>query len=762
MNLNRDYHLEAFNNLTAPGEDPMKTNCFQLLSVHLENPSPPLNLLNSLFSLHPELDYMITLLPRLLQLSALEVTLNPFQIFFLCLPFTCAPSHPCLSKAGSGTSRGAVSGSQGFPPPGCAGGACLLHPFAWHSVTCCTGRSKLLETKLINLPSLQAVVPGLLQDVRHSLDTDGSDATALVLLLHGQVVGVAVVRTEWEAAALATHYSVNLGPNPVRLHHLLLAPVFQRLARHFLSQLLRQTNSTALTHPLFRTNSRCKEAARCSSLSVLDELSMATPRSRLHLSGMTRQTALPKIMPPFSLFTIDLAAALLPVRQDTRRVVVIGTGPAATAAIESLTAAKLVARPNLWLVSRDEVGREHGPSVLNMAPPLWGRGSSMKASRLSLKSVARVVQGSLCWLDRANCRVGIEDKEGKVSPLSYDILLVCIERTHYSLGLGRNRDPPPNYCVPDSLEEAANCLRSAQTFVDAGREGYIIVLGLNLHALAVVNSLIEAGAAPSCILLVKTQECTTGGSREAWHEDTAIRNRVLASLRLIGVRVKAYSIVDLRREKHRGTIDAVIFSKGEELVEAGCLLLVNCTNPCLRPRIARVLEDADFVYLQGGLVVDTEGGTNDPHVWAGGSATRLGRVALAAAGGREPLLSPDQVGRRLARAVMGVEEEEEEEASSFPIHREAQLPGGLTYLYLASGEATHARLSTSNEETGEFRLTFDKRERVSCMHCLARGHIPSSHLASLRGETNIKDHDNDYGSKKRNHQRHSSSAAGTF
>ena len=61
---NRDYHLEAFNSLVAPGEDPLKTNCFQLLSVHLENPSAPLNFLNSLFSLHNELDYMITLLPR--------------------------------------------------------------------------------------------------------------------------------------------------------------------------------------------------------------------------------------------------------------------------------------------------------------------------------------------------------------------------------------------------------------------------------------------------------------------------------------------------------------------------------------------------------------------------------------------------------------------------------------------------------------------------------------------------------------------------
>ena len=94
-----------------------------------------------------------------------------------------------------------------------------------------------------------------------------------------------------------------------------------------------------------------------------------------------------------------------------------------------------------------------------------------------------------------------------------------------------------------------------------------------------------------------------------------------------------------------------------------------------------------------------------------------------------------QVGQRLASAVMGVDEKEEDKSSTFPLHREAQLPGGLTYLYLASGEATQARLSTSSEETGEFRLTFDKRDRVSCVHCLARGHIPSSHLAALRGET---------------------------
>ena len=80
--------------------------------------------------------------------------------------------------------------------------------------------------------------------------------------------------------------------------------------------------------------------------------------------------------------------------------------------------------------------------------------------------------------------------------------------------------------------------------------------------------------------------------------DAAIRNRLLNCLRVLGVRGKAYSLVDIKREKARGLVQAVIFSKGEELVEAACMLLINCTNPCLAPRVARVLDRADLVYLQ--------------------------------------------------------------------------------------------------------------------------------------------------------------------
>ena len=578
----------------------------------------------------------------------------------------------------------------------------------------------------------------LLQDCRHFLDTEGTDARALVLLLHDQVIGVAVLRTEWEAQHLEHHYTSKLGNRPVRLHHLLLAPVFQRFARHFLAQVLRHSAHTSLVHPVYRATSRSTEALRYSPLSVLDELSMAAPRRTLPLPG-------PRILPPFAVFQLSLTSALLPSLQDTRRLLVIGEGPAALSCVETLAARSRCNRPNLTLVTRDDVEQDYGPSVLNMAPPVWGRAGSARAARLSLRSVVNLVPGKLVWIDREGARVGLQGTEGEQS-LHYDRLVLCLERSHYSLPVARlEREAPSNYCVPDCLQAAARALHWLQgcSMEARKKEGYIIVIGLNLHSLAVVNSLLEAGAPPSCILLVKTEHCTTGLGAEPWHEDGAIRNRVLNSLRLLGVRVKAYSLVDCRRDKAKGVIEAVIFSKGEELVEAGCMLLVNCSQPCVSPRLGRVLEEADLVYLQGGLVTNSRYRTSDRRLRAGGSGTRLGRMALARAGGKEPQLAPAQVGRLLAQSVLEEqehedeedkeEEEENEEDDGFPVHREAQLPGGLTYLHLSTGHPTQTRLTTSCPESGEFRLAFDSRERVCAVHCLARGCLASSHLTALHG-----------------------------
>ena len=576
--LNKNFQLESFNNLCVPGEEEESPNCFQLVSYHMESPGAPRQVVDSLFSLHPCRDYLVLLLPR----SGGHT----------------GPLAPLVTRAS--------------PRPGCQPSTEL---FLLHKASLRGGVAinLALSRHVPGIESLaaQSPQPGLLlQDVHHALETEGTDARALVLLLHSQVVGVAVVRTEWEADYLATHYTSELGDRPVRLHHLLLAPVFQRFARHFLAQLLRLTGHSSLTRPVYRASSRARELHRYSPLSVLDELQMAAPRPTLLIPSLPTKGPPPqpaKILPPFSLFHLPLSSALLPLLQDTRRIVVVGTGPAALACAEVLATSSRYSRPNLSLVTRDEVEQDYGPSVLNMAPALWGRGGGGRAARLSLRSLVTLVPGQLAWVNRTGGRLGVEGREGQQTGgrlgvegregregqqtvLLYDRLVLCVERDHYLLGLARlDREGAANYVVPDCLQEAARCLRWVRGCCSEAtkQEGYIIVLGLTLHSLAVVNSLLEAGASPGSVLLVKTQECGAGPTREPWHEDGGVRNKVLNTLRLLGVRVKAYSLVDCRRDKARGTVEAVIFSKGEELVEAGCLLLVNCTHPCVAPGVAR-------------------------------------------------------------------------------------------------------------------------------------------------------------------------------
>ena len=89
-------------------------------------------------------------------------------------------------------------------------------------------------TGLASLVREEAGSEVILRDIRHSLDTAGSDAETLVASSCGQVIGVGVVRTEYHAPQLRRTYHGHLGDTPVRLHHLVIAPVFQRFARYFL------------------------------------------------------------------------------------------------------------------------------------------------------------------------------------------------------------------------------------------------------------------------------------------------------------------------------------------------------------------------------------------------------------------------------------------------------------------------------------------------------------------------------------------------
>ena len=151
------------------------------------------------------------------------------------------------------------------------------------------------------------------------------------------------------------------------------------------------------------------------------------------------------------------------------------------------------------------------------------------------------------------------------------------------------------------------------------------------------------------------------------------------------------------------------------------------------------------MWRDGRLVISPDYDTTDSHILAAGSATRLdSQSALLHSG---PPLSPRAVGARLGRILLDsckvenqVKELEEggEEAAQFSVRREAQLPGGLSYLYLsttADSPGSPATLSSSGEG-GECRVWCGPGGGITALQAVQPGYLPNENLARLAG-TNL-------------------------
>ena len=261
-------------------------------------------------------------------------------------------------------------------------------------------------TGLASLVREEAGSEVILRDIRHSLDTAGSDAETLVASSCGQVIGVGVVRTEYHAPQLRRTYHGHLGDTPVRLHHLVIAPVFQRFARYFLgnnilnnvltyvinhfsAQIMKITNKTSLIYPVFKVKSNSREAERYSAITVLDEFQMAKPRQKLSNTSrnLTMLDTAGKIQPPFTLFYLNKADSMLPVRVHLERIFIIGSGPMALSAAEEMSTCRLQSFPNLFLVTEDEE-TDFSPNVVNSATTPYTL-SSTSSSRNPRRSTGR-------------------------------------------------------------------------------------------------------------------------------------------------------------------------------------------------------------------------------------------------------------------------------------------------------------------------------------------------------------------------------------
>ena len=238
---------------------------------------------------------------------------------------------------------------------------------------------------------------------------------------------------------------------------------------------------------MFKTNSNIREAERYSSITVLDEFQMAKPRQKFP-NGKIKNC---KMSPPFTLFYINITDALQPVTTNLEKIFIIGSSPLALSFNEELCTKRLCSFPNMFHVSEDD-DIDFSPNVVNMTPTAWGHLDMARRKRMSLNSVVNTVLAKLAKIDRDNKKIYLNNNLS----YSYDKMLLCVDTASYSLqnhfmsrkGVKKMK----NFFTVESLTSAKTCLDYIQNTNEKFRkDGYVIILGQNLHALAMINSLIK-------------------------------------------------------------------------------------------------------------------------------------------------------------------------------------------------------------------------------------------------------------------------------
>ena len=442
------------------------------------------------------------------------------------------------------------------------------------------------------------------------------------------------------------------------------------------------------------------------------------------------------LQPAATLFYINAGDAGQPLNVHLERILVIGSSPLALAAVELFASRRLHSFPNLLLITEDSLEAEFSPNVVNLAPPAWGQMEMGRRKRLSLQSVVNIVVGRVTSIDRDSQTVTVN--EGSSFP--YDKILLCVEKSSYSLNNSfvsrKGISKMKNFFTLENLSAGQACLDWFQTSFDSlGREGYIIILGHNLHAVATINSLLELGAPAKCFLLVRLGEEMEEGELLG---DKSLETTIFSHLRLLGVRIKTYNLIDFKKTARKDLIETVIFSKNEELVEASCLMLINCNSSCVSEHLLEVVEAADLVVLEDNLVVNSRLETNDPNILSAGGGTRMDKIS----GLRQETWerNPHEEGTFLAKMLFrqlvsaGVPQYEDETRNSvkFRQHIQFQLPGGLSYLHLSNGEDVNTlRAIRTSVEAGEAALYVNPSEKISSLEVLYHGYIPADNLARL-------------------------------
>ncbi|XP_024540867.1 cilia- and flagella-associated protein 61 [Selaginella moellendorffii] len=494
----------------------------------------------------------------------------------------------------------------------------------------------------------------------------------IVAVLSAQIVGLAMIEETVPVEALTTQFCVksfiNLEHHPPAnqacVTLLALSPIFRHRRRLFLREIMRQTEKTLLYCPIFPDQDLPD---------VIEDMLLIPARQHVYMSPSQKWGRHPETIGPskralrrgsvanFSprgLFSgFDCALYFTTHRLTSRhripvnsKILVAGASRTAEAFLHKLIANPLMQFTNVTLVSPcGFMGfSSSAASILDVES-----GPARCFSKLGIDCQVGLKSSLVTDFDREAQTITL--KNGEV--LSYDLFIMTTgmqDQTGCKLGISAVKEVIRADEFLARLDVITGSLEKLkvprEVLVDG--EGHAVVYGSTLEAFYVIQLLLSRGLRGSNIVLCHAEKKLTN---KYVHGDANILSCLLEELAWCQVAVKSGLKLVGVTTNESGSLKAAKFeAQGEEEDEKihhelPCCLLVTCERKQVDIPLFNVMRRENIIF-DGRVIVDGKFQTNDPLIYAAGTACKFSRNC-----GKLPKLETfcsQEVGEALAASLI--------------------------------------------------------------------------------------------------------------
>ncbi|XP_033104010.1 cilia- and flagella-associated protein 61-like [Anneissia japonica] len=637
--------------------------------------------------------------------------------------------------------------------------------------------AKLVDT----IDNKESILADFDQFNRARRDDDGTPIQAFVGECGGQIVSVAITRSEEDIEYIRSHYNIedfiyynhHRRDEHAHLYHFTINPIFQHYTKHMLKEVLRQSHRSCLYYPVFPPYSTTKDSACHSIVTCLNHMVPVRARRQIiypldRLGGNASSKRVIKEKEKFALNHINRKLTLEPKVTINSRIVIVGASDVSLSFLETLAFCPHLRFNNLVLISPHglpgDLATDDIVSNFLSTPRNYTRD---ELAQISLRTWVNVVNAKMIAIDRASKYVKVTGG----AKVPYDHLVIATGQqyqvtmptgaditklaTNTEIQNSPNRRfsgrVPRNVLLVNDEHDAMTTVNWLQkNFLTT--EGNAIVYGSSLDAYTTVQSLLKVGVAGSRIHLVHPPP----NYNPSCFNNSAIETAVNAALADEDVQVHdGYYLAQWNDGKSAEEVYCVSFTSDTKPLKLECSVFFCFYRKAVDYEAFKAINDSCLVF-DGRLVIDANFHTNDLSIRAAGPVTKFQRKYHADQWTHSNFNSRE-VGQMLASTMLRlfdptIENDPappEETMNLIPMYHNSKvqagiLPGGLNYLnftkpnlneplekLMAQQDYGRELITGTVDGPGYFRIHLNKYNSIETITCLSKKVIDTSNLLCL-------------------------------